>query len=1235
MTVFTGAQFAGTTRSFGQWTYYTGASITNISSFKLKRGYQAVLARSANGANNSKCYIAQDGDLEIGVLPATLDKQVQFIYVTPWRWTSKKGIAGNPGINWLNVNWWYDWNLDQSSSRDLEYAAIRQQPFWPGLSQNWQSLGINTVLGYNEPDNSSQDAYKNLTPPGSVSDAVSRLPDQLATGLRVGSPATTDGGRSGWLYPFVSQADGLGYRVDYIAIHYYWGWNATDPAGAASQMYNFLLDIWNNTHRPIWITEWNNGANWTDNAPYAPPTYAQQQACIAAMTQMLETTPFVERYSLYNWVEDTRSLVTSSNTVTPAGTTYSNLVSAIGYSQTLPDNGTRGIAQFLFNTNTYDTSGYYNNALAIGALAYTAGHNAQVQAIALDGTNNYIQLPANIAKGNAFTFAGWIYWNGGAAWQRIFDFGSDTTHYLFLTPNSGSGTLRFAINNGSGEQTVEHAGALAAGSWQHVAVTLSNNIAIIYVNGVQAASSSAFSIAPSAFAPFRNYLGKSQFADPLFSGNLDEVEIADYAMSASQISTLYNAALYPTYASSTWTNDVSDNWSATANWNNGSIANGISRVADFSTINLTADRTVTVDTARTIGGLRFGDASGQQNWTVAGPNTLTLNGGGANAPLISVNQNTATISAPLANPAASGFTKSGNGTLTLNATNNLGGGLTVAAGAVNIAGASSTFGSGTSSIGYLTGSGKLNLAAGGSLSTSGEFRVGGSDKNGLAYNATGVVTVANATLAVGSFTVARGNYLDNSMFGKIVLNSGGTLISTNDAIIEFAGKGLGKLVLNGGNFIVGPLATKWLMVGYYDTGAGELDITNGNLSLENGSSLKMCRSGNTGSNIVNQIGGAVTFYSDAGTTIGGAGNLDLNYAGGASSSSTYNLNGGTLTVPQIIASSASGSGTLNFNGGTLKAATNTVTFMQGLTAANVRNNGLIIDTAGFNVTIGQPLQHSSISGDIAIDGGLRKNGAGTLSLNGTNSYKGDTTINAGTLKLGNANAITNSRNISLSTGAVLDFSTVSGGFTLGTGHTLSGSGIINGTLSDNGTIAPGTSSGIIGSLTFNNSLTLNGSGSILMKIDRNSGAFTNDQIILPSTSMNCGGTLTIANVGADLLPGDSFQLFSATAYNGFFLTTNLPPLNNGLVWSNSLASNGSITVISTTSLVPTNIVWAADGTNLTLSWPSDHTGWRLQVQTNTLDGTNWIDVPESGMTNNAILPVDPTAGSLYYRLVYP
>jgi hypothetical protein len=59
---------------------------------------------------------------------------------------------------------------------------------------------------------------------------------------------------------------------------------------------------------------------------------------------------------------------------------------------------------------------------------------------------------------------------------------------------------------------------------------------------------------------------------------------------------------------------------------------------------------------------------------------------------------------------------------------------------------------------------------------------------------------------------------------------------------------------------------------------------------------------------------------------------------------------------------------------------------------------------------------------------------------------------------------------------------------------------------------------------------------------------------------------------------------------------------------------------------------------LQLSWPPDHLGWRLQIQTNNLNsgiGTNWVTVPDSTNTTQFNLPLNPVNGSVFFRLAYP
>jgi hypothetical protein len=61
-------------------------------------------------------------------------------------------------------------------------------------------------------------------------------------------------------------------------------------------------------------------------------------------------------------------------------------------------------------------------------------------------------------------------------------------------------------------------------------------------------------------------------------------------------------------------------------------------------------------------------------------------------------------------------------------------------------------------------------------------------------------------------------------------------------------------------------------------------------------------------------------------------------------------------------------------------------------------------------------------------------------------------------------------------------------------------------------------------------------------------------------------------------------------------------------------------------------------TNLLLKWPGDHIGWRIQAQTNPPTvgiTTNWAILAGASLTNQFVMPIDKTNGSVFFRMIYP
>ena len=202
---------------------------------------------------------------------------------------------------------------------------------------------------------------------------------------------------------------------------------------------------------------------------------------------------------------------------------------------------------------------------------------------------------------------------------------------------------------------------------------------------------------------------------------------------------------------------------------------------------------------------------------------------------------------------------------------------------------------------------------------------------------------------------------------------------------------------------------------------------------------------------------------------------------------------------------------------------------------------------------------TTFSGVMSDGGGafaITKTGNGVLALNNAETYTGPTTVSNGTLQVNGS----------------LDASSA---VVVATNATLAGTGTINGTVAiqQGGVLAPGNS---VGTLVISNNLTVNGN----LFFELNKGANpSNDVCRVTGALVNTGtGTLTVTNYGSALATGDKFYLFNKGMSGGGTIT--IVGGGVGVTWNNNLATEGSISVASTTVPKPLISDVTLSGTNL-------------------------------------------------------
>jgi autotransporter-associated beta strand protein len=592
------------------------------------------------------------------------------------------------------------------------------------------------------------------------------------------------------------------------------------------------------------------------------------------------------------------------------------------------------------------------------------------------------------------------------------------------------------------------------------------------------------------------------------------------------------------------------------------------------------------------------------------------------------NGKTVTLSGAITGTGA--LTVSNTGTLTLAAANSYAGDTTISGGlSVKLGVANAIPGN--------TGYGNINLNTNCTLDVNGFSPI----LNGL--NGSGTLD----NLAGGNVSVTLGESGSYATFTGNVKNTAGVLAVVKD--------GAGNQTLGGNNTYTGgtTINAGTLRVGNGNTNAGTSGIAVGlgTGPVVNNSTLEFNL---YGTNIfTNAISGAGAInVANSGETLmltgpnaGFTGNISVNL-GTLMITNASQVGTGPKTIYATAAGSSQRTDIRLYGGVTMPASISyQLTYLNGVLYNMAGTNALLGDIAlpygGGACYIIVSNGFLTLAGNVASDGvangrTFQLGGPGNGLFSGVAQDNAQTLgsltkVDSGTWTVSGANTTQAAMNVN--GGKLVLNGQWAGAITVNAGTTLFGTGIAtsNMTVNPNAYFVPGAF-GSIGTFTVYSNLTL--AGTMYASLNR-SQAQNSTLVSVGSIYASNSTSLVLSNLGPSLVVGDRFQIFSQPVTNGSNITIVAPA---GVAFTNNLDLDGSISVVPSMATNPTNITYHLSGGQLTMTWPGDHLGWILQSQTNQLNiglSTNWYDVAGSSAATQAVITVDATKPTVFYRLRKP
>lgn len=479
-----------------------------------------------------------------------------------------------------------------------------------------------------------------------------------------------------------------------------------------------------------------------------------------------------------------------------------------------------------------------------------------------------------------------------------------------------------------------------------------------------------------------------------------------------------------------------------------------------------------------------------------------------------------------------------------------------------------------------------------------------------------IILTANTTVTSNTGAITLGGVISESG-GSFSITKAGTGALTLSGANTFSGgfvQGAGDTYISG----LGTPTSGALGTGVVTLAGGRIIYNSGTTALYNhlvaqtGSTTTFLEATSHSLYLYGDLSGSGNIILDANTNYNGirlagdnsgfTGTLTLSSTGSSARHKFESANAGSAAAKWIF-NGPTDSGSMNFGTGTIH-------FGEFSGNANqIRNNA----TGTATLSVGALNTDSTFSGVISSVGSLAltKVGTGTLTLSGTNTYTGATSIQNGTLKFtGNKSG----------TGQV----------TVQSGGTLAGTATVAGplTLESGGSIAPGNNG--TGTLTLSGNATLNSGGNLQFELG---SPASSDKIALTGTTFTgpSGGSVTV-NITAvsGFGPGIYPLITGATGISAAGFSIGSSPA--GFIYQFSAAAGTlSLTVIeAVVPPAPTGLTATGGIQQIQLAWSATAGADSYSVKRSTTPGGPYTVIANSLTTTSFTDSGLPNGTSRHY-----